>query len=130
MQGGEAQQAAEAEDAMEERPASLTGFLIFLSARPESYRGWTEQLSFRELFEPLVQAGRLPVPPLLLLGSIRSGPLALWDYSGLARGMTCAPLPAALLHLMLLDALLGQEYMWTQSATGVSLGTICLKSIA
>ena len=79
-------------DAFRERPFSPTAQLVFLSARPESYRGWTEELSFRELFEPLIASGRLPGPPMLLLGSIRSGPLALWDYSGLARGVSCVPL--------------------------------------
>ena len=88
LQGGQAEAEAEPEPAVQ-RPASPTVHLVFLSARPESYRGFTEELSFRELFEPLIHSGRLPGPPMLLLGSIRSGPLALWDYSGLARGVTC-----------------------------------------
>lgn len=95
VQGGEAESDPEPETAAE-RPVSPIVNLVFLSARPESYRGFTEELSFRELFEPLIQSGRLPGPPMLLLGSIRSGPLALWDYSGLARGVSCAHCPDSL----------------------------------
>ena len=76
---------------LEQRPRSSAVHLVFLSARPESYRGWTEELSYREIFEPLINNGIMSGPPMLLLGSIRSGPLALWDYSGLPRGIQCAP---------------------------------------
>ena len=36
-----------------------SGHLVFLSARPESYKGFTEGLSFKRIFEPLVRRGDL-----------------------------------------------------------------------
>lgn len=97
LQGGEASEAEEADEVLEQRPHSSAVHLVFLSARPESYRGWTEELSFREIFEPLINNGIMAGPPMLLLGSIRSGPLALWDYSGLPRGIQYAQ-PTSRLH--------------------------------
>ena len=63
------------------RPPSHANHLVFLSARPESYRGWSEELSLKSIFEPLVRRGDMPGPPVLLMGSLRSGPEALFDYS-------------------------------------------------
>ena len=64
-----------------QRPPSHANHLVFLSARPESYRGWSEELSLKGIFEPLVERGEMPGPPVLLMGSLRSGPEALFDYS-------------------------------------------------
>ena len=40
-------------------PSQESGHLVFLSARPESYKGFTEGLSFKRIFEPLVRRGEL-----------------------------------------------------------------------
>ena len=40
-------------------PQQSSGHLVFLSARPESYKGFTEGLSFKRIFEPLVRRGDL-----------------------------------------------------------------------
>lgn len=54
--------------------------LAFLSARPESVRGLTEAESFKNIFNPLLKRGELYCSPVLLLGSIHSGPTALMRY--------------------------------------------------
>ena len=59
---------------------------MFLSARPETYRGLTEASSYRSIFAPLVAAKRLHRWPVLLLGSLRSGPRALAAALTRARG--------------------------------------------
>ena len=41
------------------QPRQSSGHLVFLSARPESYKGFTEGLSFKRIFEPLVRRGEL-----------------------------------------------------------------------
>ena len=51
--------------------------LAFLSARPESVRGLTEAESFKNIFNPLLKRGELFCSPVLLLGSLHSGPTAL-----------------------------------------------------
>lgn len=51
--------------------------LVFLSARPESYKGLTESESYRKYFQPLVARGDLDTSPTMLLGSLDSGPRAL-----------------------------------------------------
>jgi hypothetical protein len=51
--------------------------LVFLSARPESYKGLTESESYRKYFQPLVLRGDLDTSPTMLLGSLDSGPRAL-----------------------------------------------------
>jgi hypothetical protein len=51
--------------------------LIFLSARPESYKGLTESESYRKYFQPFVLRGDLDTSPTMLLGSLDSGPRAL-----------------------------------------------------
>eukprot|EP00884_Botryococcus_braunii_P009365 jgi/Botrbrau1/1842/Bobra.146_1s0036.1 len=63
-----------------ERVHQKGGHLVFLSARPESYKGFTEAQSFNSIFKPLLQRGEMHGYPLLLLGSLRAGPLALTDY--------------------------------------------------
>lgn len=63
-----------------------TGHLVFLSARPESYKGFTEVISFKRIFEPLVRRGELQGYPVLLLGSLRVGPTALYAYAADRRG--------------------------------------------
>lgn len=50
---------------------------MFLSARPESYKGYTESESYRKYFQPLVLRGDLDTSPTMLLGSLDSGPRAL-----------------------------------------------------
>lgn len=40
-----------------------------------------EALSLRKIFRPLVQRGEMNGYPVLLLGSLRAGPKALWDYA-------------------------------------------------
>ena len=40
-----------------------------------------EALSLRKIFRPLVRRGEMNGYPVLLLGSLRSGPKALWDYA-------------------------------------------------
>lgn len=54
--------------------------LAFLSARPESVRGLTEAESFKNIFNPLLKRGELYCSPVLLLGSINSGPTAILRY--------------------------------------------------
>jgi len=54
--------------------------LAFLSARPESVRGLTEAESFKNIFNPLLKRGELYCSPVLLLGSIHSGPTALLRF--------------------------------------------------
>ena len=56
------------------------GHLAFLSARPETYKGLTEATSYRHIFAPLIDGRHLHQAPLLLLGSMRAGPRALWRY--------------------------------------------------
>lgn len=51
--------------------------LAFLSARPESVRGFTEADSFKNIFNPLLKRKELYCSPVLLLGSLHSGPAAL-----------------------------------------------------
>jgi hypothetical protein len=51
--------------------------LVFLSARPESYKGMTESESYRKYFQPPVLRGELDTSPTMLLGSLDSGPKAL-----------------------------------------------------
>lgn len=77
----EAQKQLDKRKGRRQRPPSHANHLVFLSARPESYRGWSEELSLRGIFEPLVRRGDMPGPPVLLMGSLRSGPEALLDYS-------------------------------------------------
>ena len=52
--------------------------LVLLSARPESYKGLTESESYRKYFQPLVERGDLDTSPTMLLGSLDSGPRALF----------------------------------------------------
>ena len=52
--------------------------LVFLSARPESYKGLTESESYRKYFQPMVVRGELDTSPTMLLGSLDSGPRALY----------------------------------------------------
>lgn len=52
--------------------------LVFLSARPQSYKGMTESESYRKYFQPLVARGELDTCPTMLLGSLNSGPKALY----------------------------------------------------
>jgi hypothetical protein len=52
--------------------------LVFLSARPESYKGLTESEAYRKYFQPLVQRGELDTSPTMLLGSLDSGPKAMF----------------------------------------------------
>ena len=52
--------------------------LVLLSARPESYKGLTESESYRKYFQPLVERGDLGTSPTMLLGSLDSGPRALF----------------------------------------------------
>ena len=40
-----------------------------------------EALSLRKIFRPLVRRGEMNGYPVLLLGSLRAGPKALWDYA-------------------------------------------------
>ena len=54
--------------------------LAFLSARPESVRGFTEADSFKNIFNPLLKRGELYCSPVLLLGSLHSGPAALISF--------------------------------------------------
>ncbi|KAK9863341.1 hypothetical protein WJX84_006379 [Apatococcus fuscideae] len=54
--------------------------LVFLSARPESYKGLTEAESFRHFFTPLLLQRRLFCTPVLLLGSLQAGPQAALNY--------------------------------------------------
>lgn len=51
--------------------------LVFLSARPESYKGMTESESYRKYFQLPVLRGELDTSPTMLLGSLDSGPRAL-----------------------------------------------------
>ena len=51
--------------------------LVFLSARPESYKGLTESESYRKYFQPPLLRGELDTSPTMLLGSLDSGPRAL-----------------------------------------------------
>jgi hypothetical protein len=46
--------------------------LVFLSARPESYKGMTESESYRKYFQPFVQRGDLDTSPTMLLGAMTS----------------------------------------------------------
>ena len=78
MQGGESR---EAQARWQDRPHQRWVHLVFLSARPESFKGLTEALSLRRIFHPLVKRGEMLGYPVLLLGSLRSGPRALWDYA-------------------------------------------------
>ncbi len=48
--------------------------LVFLSARPESYKGFTEADSYKRIFAPLRAPGGLPYMPVLLLGDLSSAP--------------------------------------------------------
>lgn len=48
--------------------------LVFLSARPESYKGFTEADSYKRIFAPLRVPGGLPYMPVLLLGDLSSAP--------------------------------------------------------
>ena len=54
---------------------------MFLSARPESYKGLTEAESFRHFFTPLLLQRRLFCTPVLLLGSLQAGPQAVLNYA-------------------------------------------------
>jgi len=58
-------------------PHQRGGHLVFLSARPETYKGMTESSSYRSIFRPLVRSRDLHSWPVLLLGSLRAGPAAL-----------------------------------------------------
>jgi hypothetical protein len=58
-------------------PHQRGGHLVFLSARPETYKGYTEASSYRSIFRPLVRSRDLHSWPVLLLGSLRAGPAAL-----------------------------------------------------
>ena len=60
-----------------------------------------EALSLRKIFRPLVRRGEIVGYPVLLLGSLRSGPQALWDY---ARGSRCACVPRLIDSVALLGA--------------------------
>ncbi|KAK9804158.1 hypothetical protein WJX73_006372 [Symbiochloris irregularis] len=100
LQGGEATAGSrsaeaarrrEAQQRRRDRPATHANHLVFLSARPESYRGWTEELSLRSIFDPLIISGDMPGPPVLLMGSLRSGPQALYDYSVGTRSFRGSP---------------------------------------
>jgi len=84
-QGGESR---DAQARWQDRPRQKWVHLVFLSARPESFKGLTEALSLRKIFRPLVKRGEMLGYPVLLLGSLRAGPRALWDY---ARGSRRAP---------------------------------------
>jgi hypothetical protein len=63
------------------RPHQLGSNLIFLSARPQTYKGLTEAESYRSIFSPLLRRGELYCAPLLLLGSMDSGARAIWSYA-------------------------------------------------
>lgn len=52
--------------------------LVFLSARPESYKGFTEADSYKRIFAPLRVPGGLPYMPVLLLGDLSSAPRVRW----------------------------------------------------
>ena len=54
--------------------------LVFLSARPESYKGLTESEAYKRYFQPLVARGDLDTSPTMLLGSLHSGYQALWQH--------------------------------------------------
>ncbi|KAL4858667.1 Pentatricopeptide repeat-containing protein [Chlorella vulgaris] len=56
--------------------------LVFLSARPESYKGMTESEAYRKYFQPFVQRGDLDTSPTMLLGAMASGPKALLQWLG------------------------------------------------
>lgn len=55
----EAARRREAQQRRRDRPATHANHLVFLSARPESYRGWSEELSLRSIFDPLVRHDKL-----------------------------------------------------------------------
>ena len=63
--------------------------LVFLSARPESYKGLTEAESFRHFFMPLLLQRRLFCTPVLLLGSLQAGPQAALNYMVTRRSVAC-----------------------------------------
>ncbi|KAK9825469.1 hypothetical protein WJX81_006378 [Elliptochloris bilobata] len=88
MQGGESR---EAQARWQDRPHQRWVHLVFLSARPESFKGLTEALSLRRIFRPLVERGEMLGYPVLLLGSLRSGPRALWDYARGSRPLQDSP---------------------------------------
>ncbi|RMZ57792.1 hypothetical protein APUTEX25_001504, partial [Auxenochlorella protothecoides] len=54
--------------------------LVFLSARPESYKGMTESEAHKRYFAPAVARRDLDTSPSMLLGSLGSGPRALLSY--------------------------------------------------
>ncbi|KAK9810420.1 hypothetical protein WJX72_010416 [[Myrmecia] bisecta] len=54
--------------------------LVFLSARPETYKGMTEAGTFADVFSPMLRRGNLFCAPVLLLGSFSSTPRAIWQY--------------------------------------------------
>ncbi|GAB4822692.1 hypothetical protein N2152v2_009738 [Parachlorella kessleri] len=51
--------------------------LVLLSARPESYKGLTENEAYRKYFQPMVTRGILDTSPTMLLGSLDAGPRAI-----------------------------------------------------
>lgn len=63
------------------RPHQPGANLVFLSARPESYEGTTEAMSFSSIFSPLIRRSELHCSPVLLLGSIASGPRSMVHYA-------------------------------------------------
>lgn len=79
-------------DALGRAANQRPGHLVFLSARPESYKGFTEVMSFKRIFEPLIRRKELQGYPVLLLGSLRVGPTALYAYAADRRG---SPGPAS-----------------------------------
>ncbi|CAD7702522.1 unnamed protein product [Ostreobium quekettii] len=46
--------------------------IILLSARPRSYKGWSEAAFYSAVIKPLVKSGRLYCLPVLLMGSVGS----------------------------------------------------------
>ncbi|KAL4427949.1 hypothetical protein ABPG75_002038 [Micractinium tetrahymenae] len=72
-----------AEQAAREREPHQEGSnLVFLSARPESYKGMTEAEAYRKYFQPFVVRGELDTSPTMLLGAMTSGPKALLQWLG------------------------------------------------
>mmetsp|Transcript_1706 Transcript_1706/g.4949 ORF Transcript_1706/g.4949 Transcript_1706/m.4949 type:complete len:1096 (+) Transcript_1706:257-3544(+) len=79
VQGGDCTLPVEKDES--KRPHQPGANLVFLSARPESYEGTTEAMSFSSIFSPLIRRSELYCSPVLLLGSIASGPRSMLHYA-------------------------------------------------
>ena len=62
----------------EYKPFFQSSSLVFLTARPKSYKGMSEIYSYKNLVGPLKRKGLLRSEPVILSGDLKSGLYVLW----------------------------------------------------